>query len=102
MEKIIKHELRESGSEQSIVFHIVGDAGGGNDDYGRARPTNIIKAFDIQYSMDDMKKINWENLGDVRLENLGHVSEIQPAGATVAQRYCAKHREYSQIFCDNF
>ena len=62
MESIMKHELREGSGEQSITFHIVGDAGGGYDDYGHARPTHLIDAFDIQYSMDNLKQIDWDHL----------------------------------------
>ncbi len=103
MESIMKHELREGGGEQSIAFHIVGDAGGGYDDYGHPRPTHLINAFDIQYSMDDVRQIDWDHLpSENRLLNLGQVSGITPAGAGVAKEYCEKAREYAQVFCERF
>jgi hypothetical protein len=102
MERIMKHESKEGGQEQSIVFHIVGDAGGGMDDYGNTRPEHIIEAFDIRYTMEDIKKINWDNINELRLLNLGTVSGITPAGASVAKKYCDKNQEYSNVFCANF
>jgi hypothetical protein len=99
MQSIMRHELKEGGSEQSILFRIVGVAA--TDDYGR-ETTDLIGVFDIQYSMKDIKQINWDNPGEIRLLNLGHVSGITPAGITVAQRYCEKEREHSQAFCDSF
>jgi hypothetical protein len=99
MESIMRHELKESGSEQSILFHIVGVAAA--DDYGR-RSTDLIGAFDIQYSMEDIKQINWDNPSEIRLLNLGRVSGITPAGAKVAGGYCEKNRGDSQVFCDSF
>src|SRR5208337_2887314 len=62
MESVMKHEIKENSGEQSIVFHIVGDTGGGRDDYGHVRPSNLINVFDIQYSMDDLRQIDWEHL----------------------------------------
>jgi hypothetical protein len=103
MESVMKHELQESNGEQSIVFHIVGDAGGGRDDYGHVRPTDLINVFDIQYSMDDLRQIDWEHLpGENRLLNIGRVSGVTEAGVSVARSYCQEGREFTQIFCANF
>lgn len=102
MESIMKHEIKEGSPGQNIVFHIVGDAGGGKDDYGNPKPSRIIGAFDIQYSMEDIKKIDWDHISQFRLLNLGIVSGITPAGADVAKGYCEKNREYSQSFCARF
>jgi hypothetical protein len=103
MENVMKHELQQSSGEQGIVFHIVGDTGGGYDDYGRARPTRLINVFDIQYSMDNLKQIDWSHLpSEMRLLNLGLVSGVTPAGADVGKAYCEKDGEYSQVFCANF
>jgi hypothetical protein len=52
--------------------------------------------------MEDIKKINWDHISPFRLLNLGQVDRITPAGAEVAREYCAKDREYSQVFCANF
>ena len=102
MEEIMKHELKEGGAEQNTVFHIVGDAGGGYDNYGNPRPTHLIGAFDIRYSMEDIRQINWDHISEFRLLNLGIVSGITPAGVGVAKEYCEKNREYSQVFCEGF
>jgi len=103
MESVMKHELKENGGEQGIVFHVVGDAGGGYDDYGHESPTHLIKAFDIQYSMENLRQIDWDHLpSENRLLNLGQISEITPAGVAVAQGYCKEAREYAQVFCGGF
>jgi hypothetical protein len=103
MKKIMIHELQGGGQKQSIVFHIVGDSGGGYDDYGNPRPTHLIGVFDLKYSMDDLQKVNWENLpSENRLLNFSQVSNVTEAGTSVAQSYCKEEREYAQIFCENF
>lgn len=100
MKNVAEHEIKQSGSEQSMVFTIAGETIGGYDDYGRAEPSEIINVFDVQYSMDDLKKIDWDHITDYSFLNLGHLTIICPAGAKVVERYCEKHREYSQAFCD--
>jgi hypothetical protein len=103
MENILKHEQRQSSGEDSIVFHIVGDTGGGYDDYGKPRQTHLIPVFDIRYTMEDIKRISWEHLpSPSRLLNIGLVSGISDAGTSVAQSYCQKEREWTQVFCENF
>jgi hypothetical protein len=96
MQEIVKHELKKNGSERSIVFHLVAD---GHDVYGQA---SQIQVFDIQYSMDDLRRINWANVTSNGLLNLGHVSEMSPQGADVAKFYCEKAREYAEVFCEDF
>jgi hypothetical protein len=102
MRSIMEHELKEGGQEQSIAFHLVGDAGGGNDDYGRPVPSRFIGVFDIGFSMADIRQINWDHAYNFKLLNLARVSAITPAGAEVGKKYCEKNREYSNAFCDNF
>ena len=102
MRSIMEHELKEGGQEQSIDFHIEGDAGGGNDDYGRPIPSRLIGVFNIDFSMADIRQINWDHVYNFKLLNLAHVSAITAAGAEVGKKYCEKNREYSQAFCDNF
>jgi len=102
MRSIMEHELKEGGQEQSIAFHLVGDAGGGRDDYGRPIPSRLIGVFDIDFSMADIREINWDHVYNFKLLNLARVSAITPAGAEVGKKYCEKNREYSNAFCDNF
>ncbi len=102
MMNVAKHEIKQSGSEQSIVFTIAGEAGGGYDDYGHPRPSDLINGFDIQYSMDNLEKIDWDHIDVYSFLNLGHLTIICPAGAKVVERYCEKDRQYSQVFCANF
>jgi hypothetical protein len=101
MEKIAKYEINQSGSEQNIVFTIAGKVGGGYDDYGRPESTDIINGLDIQYSMVDLKKIEWGHITVYSFLNLGHLTIISPGGAKFVQRYCEKNRQYSQVFCDS-
>ena len=96
MQEIVKHELKQNGSERSIVFDLVAD---GHDVYGQA---SQVQVFDIQYSMDDLRRINWANVTSNGLLNLGHVSKKSPQGADVAKLYCEKAREYAEVFCEDF
>jgi hypothetical protein len=96
MDGIIKHVLKENGSEQGIIFHIVAD---GQDIYGHATQ---IQVFDIQYSMDDLKLVNWDNVTSNGLLNLSRLSAMSPAGADVGRLYCEKERDYAQVFCERF
>ena len=106
MAEIVKHELKEGNQEGSILFRVVGDvhSGGGNDKYGNPTPefTTTFNAFDIRYSMDDMRKVNWDNLSGMELLNLGSVKRFGSYGDGVAQSYCEMVRDYSREFCANF
>ena len=103
---IVKHELEEHGTEQSIVFHIVEDTGGGFDIYGRKNPAYLTDAFDIEYSMEDLKLINWDSvLHNGRwLLDLGSVSHITGAGNDAIRKYCVDEgfKKYAQVFCANY
>jgi hypothetical protein len=104
--EIVKHELEEHRTEQKIVFHIVEDTGGGYDVYGRVQPTHLTDAFDISYSMEDLKLINWDTvLGNGRwLLDLGSVSHITGTGDDAIRKYCEDDgfKKYAQIFCANY
>jgi hypothetical protein len=104
--EIVKHELDEHNAAQTVVFHIVEDAGGGYDAYGRPQPTHLIGAFDIGYSMKDLKMINWDTVGlnGRWLLDLGTVSNITGAGDEAIRKYCVDdgQKEYAQVFCANY
>jgi hypothetical protein len=105
---VVKHELEEGSQEQSILFRIVGDvhSGGGNDDYGNPMPesSTTFNAFNIRYSMDDMKKVNWDYMSGIGLLNLGSVTRFGSYGDNAVQSYCEKSlaQTYSHDFCANF
>jgi hypothetical protein len=103
MEEIMKHEQQQSSGEDDLVFHIVGDIGGGYNDYGNPRPSNVALLFDIKYTKFDIKQINWEHRPSPGgLLNIGVVSNISGYGVSVGQGYCQEAREWSQVFCENF
>ena len=103
--RIVKHELEEHGAEQSIVFHIVEDTGGGFDIYGRKQPAYLTDAFDIKYSMEDLKLINWDTVSNNGrwLLDLGSVSHVTGAGGDAIRKYCEDDgfKKYAQVFCAN-
>ncbi|MGP8174190.1 MAG: hypothetical protein ACLP7O_06535 [Terracidiphilus sp.] len=103
---IIKHELEEHSTEQGIVFHIVEDTGGGYDIYGRKQPTHLTDAFDIRYSMEDLKLINWNTVSNNGrwLMDLGSVSHMTGAGDDAIRKYCEDDgfKRYAQVFCANY
>jgi hypothetical protein len=101
MQEVMKHESH-GGREQIIIFHLVGATGGARDDYGNPQPSRIIAAFNLRYSMEDINQIDWDHVSEFRILNLGQVSGITLAGAAVAEEYCKKDKEYSNVFCSNF
>jgi hypothetical protein len=104
--KIAKHELEEHSTEQKIVFHIVEDTGGEYDIYGRKQPTYLTDAFDITYSMQDLKLIDWNTVsGNGRwLLDLGTVSNVTGAGHDAIREYCEDDgfKKYAQTFCTDY
>jgi hypothetical protein len=102
IQDVVKHELGDGISDQSMLFHIVGDAGGGYDDYGHARPTALVGAFDLEYSMDDLKRIDWDHTTEFSFFNLAHVTNVNSAGEKVGKAYCEKNRDSAHAFCDAF
>jgi hypothetical protein len=103
IEKIMKHEQQQPSGEGILVFHIVGDIGGGYNDYGNPIPSNVVSLFDITYTKEDVMQINWEHqTSPGGLLNIGVVSNISAYGTPVGQSYCQEAREWSQVFCENF
>lgn len=103
--EIVKHKLGEHSTEQSIVFHIVEDTGGGYDIYGRKQAKFLTDAFDIKYSMEDLKLINWDTVSNNGrwLLDLGTVSHMTGAGDDAIRKYCEDDgfKKYAQVFCAN-
>jgi hypothetical protein len=102
MQDLIKHELDAGITDQSMLFHISGNVGGGYDDYGHPRPTALVGAFDLTYSMDDLKRIDWDHTTEYSLFNLAHVSNINSSGDKVGKKYCEANHEAARVFCDSF
>lgn len=103
MEKILKHEQQQSSGEDDLVFHVVGDIGGGYNNYGNPIPSNVVLLFDMRYTKFDIMQINWEHRPSPGgLLNIGTVSNISGYGASAGQSYCQEAREWSQVFCENF
>jgi len=108
MKEIVKHEVKEGSQEQSILFRIVGvvHTVGGYDKYGNSTPgvTTTFNAFNIRYSMDDMRKVNWDNMPGDGLLNLGAVTRFGSYGDITLRSYCENQvaQTYSQDFCANF
>jgi hypothetical protein len=106
MKEIVKHELKEGKQEKSIVFRVVGDveSGGGYDRYGNPIPTSTatFNALNIQFSMDDLRKVNWDHMSSLELLNLGSVTRFGSYGDSAARNYCEMARDYSRDFCANF
>jgi hypothetical protein len=107
MKAVINRELKDGSSDQYIDFHLLGDSEKAGiarslmkvgKDYGN---TDLSNAFDIWYKMEDIKKIDFDNISVPRLLNLGHVYMVFPLGTDVAGKYCDKNRELSQVFCSN-
>jgi len=93
MQTIVKHEVDENHSEGSILFKVVGES---DDRYGN---TNQIDAFSLQFSMDDLKQINWSNFYTGNLLNLGKIVGETGAGELLIDKYCDADREESEYFC---
>jgi hypothetical protein len=103
MKEILKHEQQQNSGEDDLVFHVVGDIGGGYNDYGNPRPSNVVLLFDTKYTKFDIMQINWEHHpGPGSLLNIGVVSNISEYGASVGRSYCQEAREWTQVFCENF
>jgi hypothetical protein len=104
--EIVKHELDEHNTARTIVFHIVEDAGGGYDAYGRPQLTRLVDAFDIEYSMTDLKLIDWDTVGlnGRWLLDLGTVSNVTDAGEEAIRKYCVDdgQKRYAQAFCADY
>lgn len=93
IEHIAKHEVKNNNNEGTILFTIVGD---GQDIYGNS---SQVYAFDLQYTMDDLKKINWDNIDCMQLLNLGIIVNKSPAGTKLISDYCEENRVSSEVFC---
>jgi hypothetical protein len=93
MANIAKHEVDEKHTEASILFDVVAD---GHDMYGHAVQ---IDAFRLQFSMDDLKQIEWPNVGGKKLLNLAALTNESKVGEEVISNYCAENQESSEIFC---
>ena len=85
-----------------VTFHLVDVTPGGFDDYGNPTPAHATPAFDIHYSADELRRINWKQVDELKLANLGKVSQISYAGMSVARDYCSYYRESSNVFCAEF
>lgn len=104
--QIVKHEGQANGTETAIVFHLIENTGGGYDQYGRERPRQIADAFDIRYSMDDVRKINWDTVGSNPrwLLDLGSVSNVTGVGAEAIKKFCEDEGfgRWAQVFCADY
>jgi len=94
IEDIAKHEVESNQSEGSILFTIVGE---GKDLYGNS--VQDVYAFDLQFSMDDLKKVKWDDLDGMQLLNLGQIVSKSPAGENLISGYCEDNRVSSEVFC---
>ena len=102
MKTVLKDEDRRAFGEESVNFHIVRVAGGGYDDYGNSIPTRTIPAFDIRYSANIIRRINWEHMDELKLINLGTVSQIFQTGTSIARDFCTSYRDSARAFCAKF
>lgn len=102
MKQVMRNAVYEGTQVRGIVFHLVEAVGGGTDDYGNSKPSRMIADFDLQYSMDDVRRINWRSVTSSGLLNLSKVTKISPTGAVVAHRYCERNRDSSEVFCKAF
>jgi hypothetical protein len=91
---IAQHEMTAKPAEESIVFHVVADI---DNLYGNRVQ---VDAFDLTFSMDDLKQVNWSNIDGPRLLNLGKIDNETGNGATFIADYCAENQKSSQFFCD--
>jgi hypothetical protein len=96
MERIANHEVAENQPEGTILFEVVGN---GEDLYGNT--INEVEAFEISYSMDDLRRVNWSNYNGAKLLNLGTIVSQTPAGKKMLSEYCAVSRENSELFCNS-
>lgn len=108
MADIAKRELSSGTQVEGILFRVVGEVqqGGDLDAYGNPTPktTTTFNAFDVRYSMDDLKKVNWDNMSGTRLLNLGKVQRYGSWGDSAARSFCANAGGQidSANFCSNF
>lgn len=105
MKTILQRELKAGISDQYVDFHILGKSASGlpremnlGNDYGHSE---LFNAFDIWYTTDDVKKIDFDHLSSSTLLNLGHVDWVYPLGTDISNSYCQKNREYADVFCAN-
>jgi hypothetical protein len=93
MYDIAKHEVtsRNQPGEVHFTFMVSGP-----DMYGKS--ANML-AFDISYSMDDLKQVNWANIGPMRLLNLATILDVTPEGKKLLQDYCGGNADISDAFC---
>ena len=102
MKSVMRREERRNGDAGGVTFHLVDVTPGGFDDYGNPTPARTMLAFDIHYSADEIRRINWRHVDELKLVNLGKVSQISYAGMLVARDYCSYYRESSNVFCAEF
>ena len=93
MYEVAKHEVYSSNQSGELDFTLMAD---GPDRYGN--PVELL-AFDISYSMDDLKQVNWANIGAMSLLNLATIIDITPEGKKVLEEYCAEDGDISDVFC---
>ncbi len=102
MKSVMRGEEEWNGEEGGVTFHLVDVTPGGFDDYGNPTPAHTTPAFDIHYAADELRRINWKHVDELKLVNLGKVSQISYAGKSVARDFCAYYRESSNVFCAEF
>ena len=93
MYEVAKHEVDSSNQSGELQFTFMAD---GPDRYGN--PAQLL-AFDISYSMDYLKQVNWANVHAMSLLNLATVIDITPEGKKVLEEYCADDGDISDAFC---
>jgi len=67
------------------------------DQYGNA---DKIRGMNLVYSMDDAKKINWDNATNLMILNLAS-TDFNPIGKTAQAEFCKEddNMKYADIFC---
>jgi hypothetical protein len=93
MYKIAKHAVESRNQSGELQFTFMAD---GPDEHGN--PTQLL-AFDISYSMDDLRQVNWANIHAMSLLNLATIIDITPEGKKVLEEYCEDDGDISNIFC---
>ncbi len=93
MYDIAKKEVSSRNQPGEIHFTFMVS---GPDMYGN--PAHLL-AFDISYSMDDLKQVNWANVGPMRLLNIASVLDVTPEGKKLLKDYCGGNADISDGFC---